>query len=71
LDAANKVYRKTSFSLLWERIHYTRRELDAISRELFKLNLLLAHTLSAEDWDLIDIVFEEWCLLGCYAVWLL
>jgi hypothetical protein len=37
-----------------EWVHYTRHELDAVSRQLFKLYLLLAHTLSAEDWDLID-----------------
>jgi hypothetical protein len=53
------VKRRTSFSLLKERIHYTRRELDAVSRELLKLHLLLASTLSAVDWDLIDSITNE------------
>jgi hypothetical protein len=46
-------------SIFRERIHYTRRELDAVSRELLKLHLLLASTLSAVDWDLIDRVTNE------------
>jgi hypothetical protein len=38
-DAASRIYRRTSFCLLRERIHYTRHELDAVSEELFKLHL--------------------------------
>jgi hypothetical protein len=36
-------------------MHYTKRELHAVSKELFKLHLLLARTLSAGDWDLITV----------------
>jgi hypothetical protein len=49
------VRRTSSFSLLRERIHYTRRELDAVSKELLKLHLLLTSTLSAVDWDLFAL----------------
>jgi hypothetical protein len=58
-DAAKRIYRCTSFSLLREQIHYTRCELDAVSRELLKLHQLLASTLSAVDWDLIDRITNE------------
>jgi hypothetical protein len=34
------------FSLISDRIHYSRRGIDAVSRYLFKLHLLRAHTLS-------------------------
>ncbi|XP_023703193.1 uncharacterized protein LOC111862215 [Cryptotermes secundus] len=40
--------------MLRERIHYTSRELDAVSKELIKLHLRLTQVLSAADWDLID-----------------
>jgi hypothetical protein len=58
-DAANGIYRHTSFSLLQERIHYTRHKPDMVSRELLKLQLLLASTLSAGDWDLIDRITNK------------
>jgi hypothetical protein len=57
--STSSIYRRTSFSLLREWIHYTRRELDTVSRELLKLHLLLASTLSAVDWDLIDRITNE------------
>jgi hypothetical protein len=59
--AANRTYRRTSFSLLRERIHYTRRELDTVSRVFLKLYLLVVHTLSAEDWDLISRITSQHC----------
>jgi hypothetical protein len=45
--------------VLRERIHHTRRELDAVSKELFKLHLRLAQDMSADDWDLIDGITTE------------
>ncbi|PNF41399.1 hypothetical protein B7P43_G14428 [Cryptotermes secundus] len=45
--------------MLRERIHQTRRELDAVSRELIKLHLLVARVLSADDWDLIDRITTQ------------
>jgi hypothetical protein len=36
-----------------------RHELDTVSRELLKLQMLLAHSLSAEDFELIDRVTTE------------
>jgi hypothetical protein len=38
-EALKRICKRTSFSLLQERIHYTRCELDAVSRELLKLHL--------------------------------
>ncbi|XP_021931121.1 uncharacterized protein LOC110835326 [Zootermopsis nevadensis] len=59
-EAAKRIYRKTSFCLLRERIHHTRRELDAISRDLLGMHLRLAAELSTADWALIDrITFER------------
>jgi hypothetical protein len=58
-DGASRIYRCTSFCLLCERIHHTRQELDAVSKELFKLHLRLAQDLFADDWDLIDRITTE------------
>ncbi|PNF32618.1 hypothetical protein B7P43_G17953 [Cryptotermes secundus] len=45
--------------MLRERIHYTRRELDVVSRELIKLHLRLTQVLSAVDSDLIDRITTQ------------
>ncbi|XP_021918665.1 uncharacterized protein LOC110829347 [Zootermopsis nevadensis] len=59
-EAAKRIYRRTSFCLLRERIHHTRRELDAISRDLLDMHLRLAAELSTADWALIDrITFKR------------
>ena len=39
--AANRIYQRTSFALLRERIHHNRRELDNTSRELLEIHLRL------------------------------
>jgi hypothetical protein len=63
-DPANRIYRCTSFFREWS--HNTRHELGTVSRELLKLHLLLTHTLSAEDWDLIHHITDEQvlCIAG-------
>jgi hypothetical protein len=58
-EAARRIYRRTSFCLLRERIHHTRRELDAVSTELMGLQQRLARYLSGGDWDLIDRITTE------------
>jgi hypothetical protein len=59
-EAAERIYHRTSFSLLRERIHDTRRALDGISRALLGLHLRLAGRLSVDDWSLLDrITFER------------
>jgi hypothetical protein len=52
--AANRIYQRTSFALLRERIHENRRELDNTSRELLKFHLGIDNHLSESDWALID-----------------
>src|SRR5215469_1292483 len=52
--AANRIYQRTSFALLRERIHHNRRELDHTSRALLQVHLRLASLLSESDWSLID-----------------
>ena len=52
--AADRIYKRTSFALLRERIHYNRRELNRISGLLLKLHLRLTSCLSSSQWDLID-----------------
>ena len=52
--AANRIYQRTSFALLWERIQQNRRELDSISCVLLETHLRLANTLATSDWCLID-----------------
>ena len=51
--AADRIYKRTSFPLLRERIHHDRKELDATSRDLLVIHLQLASTLSESDWNLI------------------
>jgi hypothetical protein len=59
-EAAERIYRRTSISLLRVRIHDTRRALDDISRALLGLDLLLDGKLSTDDWALLDrITFER------------
>ena len=41
--SANRIYQRTSFTLLWERIQQNRRELDFISRDLLETHLRLAY----------------------------
>jgi hypothetical protein len=52
--AANRIYQRTSFALLQERIHHNRSKLDSTSRELLEIHLCLATVLSKSDWSLID-----------------
>jgi hypothetical protein len=59
-EAGERIYRRTRFSLLRERIHDTRRALDEISRAMLRLNVRLAGKLSADDWALLDhITFKR------------
>jgi hypothetical protein len=41
-------------SLLRERLHQNRRELDNISRDLLEVHLQVASAVSKEDWSLLD-----------------
>jgi hypothetical protein len=52
--AANRIYLRTSFALLRERIHQNRRELASTSRILLDTHLRLANTLTASHWCFID-----------------
>jgi len=52
--AANRIYQRTSFALLRERVRHNRREFDNTSRELLEKHLHLGSVLSKSDWSLID-----------------
>jgi hypothetical protein len=52
--AANRIYQRTSYALLRERIRNNRRELDRICRELLQVHLHLSAVLLESDWSLID-----------------
>jgi len=52
--AANKIYQRTSFALLQERIHQYRWELDITSWDLPNTHLRTVNQLSEPDWSLID-----------------
>jgi hypothetical protein len=63
--AANIIYQRTSFTLLRERIHHNRRELDNTSRKLLEIHLRLASVLSKSDWSLIDqLTFKKATRVG-------
>jgi hypothetical protein len=58
--AASRIYQRTSFALLRERIHNNRREQDYTSRELLQVHLHLSSILSELDWSLIDrLIFNK------------
>jgi hypothetical protein len=64
-EAANRIYQRTSFALLRERIRHNRRELDHTSRELLTIHLRLGSLLSQSDWFLIDqLTFEKAARVG-------
>jgi hypothetical protein len=52
--AANRIYQRTSFTLLRERVYQNRRDLGRTSRDLLKTHLRLANHLSELDWQLRD-----------------
>ena len=52
--AADRIYKRTSFALLRDRIHSNRRELNHIFGQLLQLHLRLTGILSSSHWDLID-----------------
>jgi len=52
--AANRICQCTSFTVLQERIHHNRRELDNTSQELLEIHICLASVLSKSDWSLND-----------------
>ena len=52
--AATRIYQRTSFALLRERIQHNRLELDSTSSSLLEIHLRLANTLSTAHWDVID-----------------
>jgi hypothetical protein len=54
-----RIDRCTRFSLFHERFHCTGHELYAVSGELFKLHVLLAHALSTKKWDVIECIATE------------
>jgi hypothetical protein len=56
---ADRIYKRTSFALLRERIHHKRKELDATSRDLLVIHLHLASTVSEPDWNLIDYLTSD------------
>ena len=63
--AANRIYQRTSFAPLRERIHQIRRELDNTSRDLLEIHLRLAIVLSKSDWSLIDqLTFKKATRVG-------
>ena len=66
--AADRIYKRTSFALLRERIHNNRRELNHISRQLLLLHLRLTNVLSSSHWDLIDqLSFNKATQIGEHA----
>jgi len=63
--AANRIYQRTSFALLRERIQQNRRELDSTSRALLDTHLRLANTLTTSHWHLIDqLTFNKATYVG-------
>ena len=59
------IYKRTSFTLLQERIHYNRRELNRISGLLLQLHLRLTSCLSSSHWDLTDrLTFNKATQIG-------
>ena len=63
--AANRIYQRTSFALLRERIQQNRRELDSTSRILLDTHLRLANSLNISHWRLIDqLTFNKAAYLG-------
>ena len=63
--AANRIYQRTSFALLRERIQQNRRELDSTSRALLDTHLRLANTLTTSHWLLIDqLTFNKATYIG-------
>jgi len=63
--AANRIYKRTSFALLCERIQQNRRELDSTSRILLDIHLRLANTLTTSHRRLIDqLTFNKATYVG-------
>ncbi len=61
--AANNIKRKASLALVRERIRFTRRELDTVSKDLYYLHLKIVSSCSCLSWDWIDGVSwakEDW-----------
>ena len=62
--AATRIYKRTSFALLRERIH-NRRELNQVYHQLLQLHLRLTNILSGSHWDLIDrLTFNKAMQIG-------
>jgi len=63
--AATRIYQRTSFALLRERIQRNRLELDSTSCSLLELHLRLANTLSTAHWGLTDqLTFNKASYVG-------